>query len=94
MPDGLVRIAEYGDEFSAMDAMQYLIDNGIDAKLFNGGVIMYFQRFDLYAPANRAQEAQVLLRDFDIARAQAAGEDAGEDEDDEHHEADCEGNVE
>jgi hypothetical protein len=76
MTEGLVRIAEYGDEFSATNAMQYLADNGIEAKMFNGGVIMYFQKFDLYVPANRADEAGAMLREFDADQARAADEQA------------------
>jgi hypothetical protein len=93
MSDGLVRLAEYGDEYTAMDAVQYLVDNGIEAKMF-GSVTLYFPRFDLQVPASQAERAQALLRDFDNALKQAADEQAEQEPaegDDEHPEADCEG---
>lgn len=89
MREGLVKIARYPDEFSAHNARQFLIDSGITAEVFKGGFIAYMEQFELFVPAEKADEARELIDEFEAGQAEDV--DSGADEQDEHPEADCEG---
>jgi hypothetical protein len=93
MKDGLVLISQYGDEFSARNAKQFLVDNGIAAEVFTGGLILYTPQYDLFAPAEKEDKARELLKEFEADAAAAADQEA-EGEQDEFPEADCEGKGE
>jgi|GEM_PF-3760756 len=71
MREGLVRAASYADEFSALNAQQFLADNGVNSQIFAGGIIMYVQQFDLYVAAGRLDEAKRLLEEFEAAERPA-----------------------
>jgi hypothetical protein len=80
MHKGLVRIAVYGgDEFVAQNARQFLMDNGIAAEMFIGGLIAQLPQFEVFVPADKADEASELLKEFEEEGA-GADEQAGDDE--------------
>lgn len=72
MKTGPVKIAEYEDEISAVNAQQFLIDNEIDAMVFTGGIIMQIPRYELHVPAEKSQEALEQLKEFETSEGQAA----------------------
>ena len=81
MREGLVRAASYGDEFSALNAQQYLADNGVNSEIFAGGIIMYVQQFDLYVAAGRLDEAKKLLQELEAAEQPAPDDPDSEGQD-------------
>jgi hypothetical protein len=89
MRKGLVRIAAYPGEFLAQNARQFLVDSGIAAEVFTGGIIAALEQFDVFVPAEKAAEARELLKEFEEEGAGADEQGQSEDED-EHPEADCE----
>ncbi len=92
MKEGLVRIAAYPGELLAQNARQMLEDSGIAAKVFTGGLIAQLPQYDLFVPAEKADEAIELIKEFE-AEENGADEQEQSEEENEHPEADCEGNV-
>jgi hypothetical protein len=93
MSDGLVKIAEYGDEWGAVTAQQFLSDNDIAARVFGSDVMLWAPQWELHVPESLVEEAMKLLKEFEADQGQAADEQA-EGQEGEYPEADCEGNVE
>jgi hypothetical protein len=89
MTDGPTKIAEYGNEILAVNAMQVLKDHGIEARVLEGGIAMQIPRYELYVKASQAAEARALLEELEAESPAETFETEG----DEHPEADCEGEV-
>jgi hypothetical protein len=97
MPEGLTRLERFPDEFSALNARQFLVDNGITAEVFKGGFIAYMEQFDLFVENDKMEQARGLLKEFEASLTQAAEEQAEQEPaegENEHPEADCEGKGE
>ncbi len=67
MKSGPVMIARYENEILAVQLQQYLADNGIEAFVFTGGIIMNIPCYEVHVPAEKEQEAGKLLEELETA---------------------------
>ncbi|HSV27475.1 MAG TPA: hypothetical protein VLH60_06235 [Sedimentisphaerales bacterium] len=94
MSKGLVMIAAYDIEILAAHVQQYFVDNDIEAFVFAGGLIMKVPCYEVHVPAEKAEKAKELLKEFEAERQMADEDDADwEVPEDSPERTDCEGGV-